>query len=341
MLRRIVLLASMAAAAATLLVPAGAFAASNFSWKPLGKVTNLGSGSLDSLSCPSAALCVAGGSKAIWVSTAPTSNASKWKRVALSQPDPSLGASYIYEVSCPTVNFCAVGDSNTNVITSTNPGSGKLADWTPRQAPVTGYYAGIGGLFCSSATLCAASDYSGGAITTVNPLGGVWAAAKLSSTLNAGIYDVACAGKTCVSVQSDKFAWVTSDASAQPAVWRKLALGNARRTLNAVACKNEKTCMATGYGPLRVSTNAATGGAATWKSITLPGVTWAVHANCTAVLCTVTDGSNVWWSTTPQVARSWKKSASGSRTILSDTACPTAKLCFASNVGGQLYVGRR
>ncbi len=327
----VLLLAAPAAASA---------AAANFTWASTGRIAGIG-GSLDSVDCPTVRLCVAGGGRGIWVATSATARASAWKKVNVSQPDATLGQSYIYEVTCPTAAFCAIGDSNTNIITSTTPASTSRSAWTAVEIPNAGSYAGIGGLSCSSPTLCAASDYNGGAMTTTSPVTSSWGVTRISSELNAGIYDVDCAGSTCVSVESGKDVWVTTDAATQPAVWTKVTIGNAARYYQAVACLTATTCIATGRGPIRVSSNVA-GGPGTWKAITLAGETSVEHVSCRPGLCTATAGTDVWWSATPTVARSWKKSTtSRNGVILSDSSCPSARLCVATDVGGQVWVGTR
>jgi hypothetical protein len=324
-----------------LVVPASASAvAANFSWTSKGRLANVG-GSLDAVDCPSVRLCVAGGGKAIWVTSAPTGRTTGWKRVAVSQPHATLGASYIFEVSCPTVTFCAVGDSNTNLISSSTPATATRASWTAKELPNGGSYAGITGLSCTSPTFCAALDFNGAALVSTAPATSVWGISRLEDDSTLGISDVDCVGTSCVAVYSDANVWVTADASAQSAVWRKVRIGNASRYYQAVACLTTTTCIATGRGPIRVSTNIA-GGPATWKAITLAGELSVEHVSCRVGLCTATAGTDVWWSATPSVARSWKKSTtSRNGVILSDSACPTVRMCVATDVGGQVWVGTR
>jgi hypothetical protein len=332
-------LATLAAALLLAVAAPASHAAANWTWASKGKVSG-NIGSLDEVQCPTARLCVAGGGQAVWVTTTPTGRASTWRKANISQVG-SLGRSYIFELSCPTATFCVAGDDQSNVMTTTNPAGGAAA-WIPRRVPYT-TYVGIRGMSCASPMLCAITDVNGYAMTSTNPVGGIYSTTQLSPELNAGLYDLSCAARFCASVQDDADLWTTADATGQPATWRKLRLGTATRSMHTVGCAAPSTCVAAGSGNrIRVSTNP-TGPLSAWRSVSLPrSVTSIEHAYCRPALCMLTSGTDVWWSPTPAVATSWKKSTDRSRrVILSDVSCPTPRMCVLIDVGSNVWVGTR
>jgi hypothetical protein len=92
--------------------------------------------SLDALSCPSVALCVAGDSNGnILTSTDPTGGASAWTKASVERPH--VNGNSIDAVSCPSVALCVVGDLNGNILTSTDPTGGANA-WTSAAVDIPG-----------------------------------------------------------------------------------------------------------------------------------------------------------------------------------------------------------
>jgi hypothetical protein len=83
---------------------------------------------LDALSCPSVALCVAGDSNGdILTATDPTGGARAWTKASVERPQ--VNGNSINAVSCPSVALCIAGDQNGNILTSTHP-TGGANTWT-------------------------------------------------------------------------------------------------------------------------------------------------------------------------------------------------------------------
>jgi hypothetical protein len=92
--------------------------------------------SLDALSCPSVALCVAGDSNGnILTSTDPTGGASAWTKASVERPH--VNGNSIDAVSCPSVALCVAGDQNGNILTSTDP-TGGTKTWTSATVDIPG-----------------------------------------------------------------------------------------------------------------------------------------------------------------------------------------------------------
>jgi hypothetical protein len=92
--------------------------------------------SLDALSCPSVALCVAGDSNGnILTSTDPTAGARAWTKTSVERPH--VNGNSLNAVSCPSVALCVAGDLNGNILTSTDP-TGGANGWTSAAVDIPG-----------------------------------------------------------------------------------------------------------------------------------------------------------------------------------------------------------
>ena len=118
---------------------------------------------LDTISCPSVSLCVAGDWDGdVVTSTNPTGGSSAWSAAYV---DPNLEGAHdggvqvsIAGVSCPSLLWCVASDGTGGVVTSQDPAGGASAWKLARAAPGTGGLGGggFGSLSCSSASFCAA-----------------------------------------------------------------------------------------------------------------------------------------------------------------------------------------
>lgn len=214
---------------------------------------------VQSISCPSIALCVAvddrGNILSTTTPTTPTSGASAW-RIVRVDPAADDGQEGIYAVSCPSARFCAAVDDQGNVLTSTRP-SGDSSAWQ-----IVPLYTGIGsagGLLdvsCPSARLCAAVDGGAGDILiSREPTGGqkTWSALGLSPGINqndAGSLDyVRCDFTTlCVAADNLGHVYTSTDPAGRASAW-----STAEFELVSVSCPSSYMCVAVqGDGSVRL-----------------------------------------------------------------------------------------
>lgn len=317
--------------------------AAGWKWTSKGRISGLG-GSADAIACPTASMCIiAASDNKIHVTTNPRGKArSAWRAVKLTPESDAVGVYGLSEVECPSATLCVVTDNHQNVHTSTAP-TGDADAWVMSRLP-SDTYVGVTALSCPTTTLCGAFDISGNALTTVNPggLGSSWSKAKVNTTQLASLYEISCAGSICVGSQSDSRLYSTPDATKQPAAWRSVKIGKRGKRINTVYCASATLCLAGGSGnALRYSTSP-TGGASTWKSIGLAGVTMVDHLYCKSPsLCFALTGSNLQTSRRPTSARSWGTTLRTSGTILADMSCPSSNMCMLINNSGQVWVGTR
>lgn len=146
------------------------------------KMTELGGGTLNSVSCPSTKLCLAVGSGtvqspsgppyAVVVSSRnPTSRHSTW---SVENVD---GANTLNRVSCAGAARCVAVDGSGNAISSNDPSGGSAA-W--KIAHLSGNP--LTDVSCASASLCVAVDDSGDAFTSTRPSAGTndWTAIDIA-----------------------------------------------------------------------------------------------------------------------------------------------------------------
>jgi hypothetical protein len=102
--------------------------------------------------------------------------------------------------SCVSASLCVAGDSDGNLVASTNPTGGAAAWSAP--AHVDTNNTSMSGVSCTSSPslLCVAVDANGRAFTSTNPTGGITAWTGID-TGHIYLYDVSCAAASlCVAV---------------------------------------------------------------------------------------------------------------------------------------------
>jgi hypothetical protein len=174
--------------------PAGGTSAWNYSSTFVEGGVNGGGhpakGTIDSLACPSAVLCVAGDARGgIVVSVSPQTELS-WK---YSRPD---GTAAITGMSCPSSALCVGVDSQGRALTSTNPVGGTWKRMTIDAGfPLTA-------VSCASTTFCVTVDGHRHAVVSTNPTGGASAWRRLSG-IDGDLTSISCQSSSlCVAVDS-------------------------------------------------------------------------------------------------------------------------------------------
>jgi len=127
---------------------------------------------LNSVSCPSAQLCVGVGDNGQVETSVDPASTSSWTGREISPHDALEG------VSCPSVSLCAAVTVRGNVLTSVDPRSGA---WTRRAGVITD--TGVtGGISCPTVSLCVAVEGSSAIATSTDPEHGVWRTITLKGT---------------------------------------------------------------------------------------------------------------------------------------------------------------
>jgi len=153
---------------------------------------------LDSLACPSAALCVAvdRGGGVLW-STDPAGGPDAWSRADVDE------SNELTSVSCPSTVLCVAVDAAGNAITSQDP-TGGAAAWTAAHVDTSMTQnntdnAGavlVRGVSCPSTAFCVAVDAAGNELVSTAPTGGAtaWTTTHIDTDASYGCTGV---GLTC------------------------------------------------------------------------------------------------------------------------------------------------
>ena len=174
-------------------------------------VTGVSPGSIYSVSCPVAALCVMGGAGAtdnLLTATDPTGDATAWTAATI---DSGNG---LFKMSCATVSFCVTADTTGDVAQSSDP-TGGAAAWTATDVDGTGNL--LSGLSCPTTSFCAVVDQNNGNLIlgtgAPHSLTVVRAGAGSGSVTSAPA-GIACPGQCAASFSSGTTVTLTASASA-------------------------------------------------------------------------------------------------------------------------------
>jgi hypothetical protein len=280
------------------------------------------------ISCPSASFCAGVDSAGyVFTTTDPAAGAAGWSSAKIS------GEYDLTAVSCPSASLCVAVDNEGNVITSTSPTLGASAWHTEKvdEGPCPGVSCRVIGqhfppertldtISCPSVSLCVAGDWDGDVVTSSNPTGGskTWSVAHVDSNF---IY-----GGT-----------VGADTQAE---------------IVSVSCPTVSLCFASdGVGEVLTSQNP-TGGASAWRSSRAtprvqalspaPDLTSPISLTCPTVsLCAgLHSPTEVALTYQPLSGVEWERVVIDSTGELKAISCPTASLCVAVDMIGDVIVGR-
>jgi|HubBroStandDraft_6_1064221.scaffolds.fasta_scaffold04374_4 hypothetical protein len=238
-------------------LPADALASrwTAFQLPPMGAST-------DTLSCPSAHLCVAGDYAGnIYASTNPAGGTSAWTVIPV---DPSTA---VTGVSCADPSLCVAVDQNGNVITSTHPTRGAGA-WTV--SGIDGRMM-VAGIACPDEHLCvavggskASLSASGLVLASANPKGGpgTWTVTELPAT--GALTAISCPSAVfCVATDSNRDILTTTNPTGGATAWTVTRVAFAPDSFVAISCPSIFLCVAVdSSGNVGTSTDPAV--AAAW-----------------------------------------------------------------------------
>jgi hypothetical protein len=177
-----------------------------------------GSPVLTSVSCPSATLCVLGGSTR-YDSITPTAGATAWI------PRGAILGGVLESLACPSITVCVgvgYGDSTTGLASATATPSGPTSGWTTTTVETTvpsGNSQLLDSVACPAAGFCVAVDGADNAFDSVSPLTGAWAAIPSARRLATSTWSaISCDIKNCVVADSRGFVMsgTVHNASATP-----------------------------------------------------------------------------------------------------------------------------
>jgi hypothetical protein len=299
---------------------------------------------LESVSCPSATVCVAGGTqKTVYTSANPTGGAGAWSTTAVPIASD--------RVSCGATDQCVVGDGiSGDLAASSTPLSG---GWTEAQTdgdlPDGG---GIAVLSCTAGPFCIAGPYEvqsdsdtegTTALTTTNPTGGTSAWAYSGTFIEGGINgghtaakgvvpSLTCPSQTLCVAGDAKGGILTNVTPTNIDTWH-YTRPDGTASIKDLSCPSTSLCVGVdSQGRVIHSTNPTGGkwsGATIDKGFALTAVSCASTGFCVAV-----DGHrHAFVSTHPTGGVSAWQKLSGIDGDLTSIACPTIAGCVA--VDGQ------
>jgi photosystem II stability/assembly factor-like uncharacterized protein len=307
--------------------------------------------SLNGISCASVRRCVATGVASdghAGIILVTRSSGRKWKRADVPPSINGLGG-----VECLDRSRCiSVGsqlDFAAAIILSRDGG----LDWT------TAHYRWtiLGGLTCPTTEECLVGGLSstGGAVYATRDAGTTWNAQRLPTNVGS------VAAFTC-STSNTCFAWgktrsqlkacqrfnsvcgnnILLKSTTARGSWRQVRLPAGVKSPQATACPSAKTCYVVapgGWDKISASDGAilkTTTGGSKWSVGTIPGMGNPYGIACASdVRCVVSGnvsktGTGI-IETTADGGANWTKSTGASgRTRISDVACPSAAVCFAT-----------
>lgn len=231
---------------------------------------------LQSVTCPSAALCVAVNEHGeLLTSTNPTGGASAWSApVKLdtrgTQP---FEAQMIYSVNvaCGSTSLCVAYDTRGTVMTSTNPAGGESAWGTATQVD------GANALFavsCSSTSLCVAAAEDGGIVTSTEPSADAWNKPVPVDSGNA-IRSISCPAATlCVAGDDQGNIVTTTTPTGAASAWKVAHVDSAaggfssQAAIVGISCPSQSLCVAVDDGGNVLTSTNPTGGPGAWSAPT-------------------------------------------------------------------------
>lgn len=309
------------------------------------------------LACPSERLCVAGGTRGLFVSTDPAGGTSTWKLI-IAPPAPAL-KTVVFQGSCPTVSFCAFPAYGGQVLTSENPSGGPGAWKVARTGAPTSRFGATHyhSISCASRSLCV--EVEPGTRTVVasaNPTGGraAWQVRKLRETADS----VSCVRPSlCVITTQAGNILTSTHPTKGRSPWRFTSLSGGgpppfgvglRGVIRPVACASTRYCLLAsdiGGGPNILRSTHPTGGQRTWFP---PGPFFHGKAfsgaSCTpGRFCAFTsnDGTVFTNSRAPISRRNWTVTRTDrTRDLGVNISCVSSRFCVINRSDGKLFIGR-
>jgi hypothetical protein len=199
---------------------------------------------LEAVSCPTVALCVAGGpDDALYTYAAPVG--AVWNHIDWGVFFSGVAGS-VAGVACASESACNAVDNAGNVLSSSDPTTAwqiAAVDTHPLTA-----------VACPSASLCVAVDSAGDVLTSESPAGRAAAWATASVDPGHSLTSVACPSvDLCVAVDTAGNVLASADPAGGASVWSTAPV-DPGRSLSSISCPAVTLCVAstpTGTWPIR------------------------------------------------------------------------------------------
>ena len=222
----------------------------------------------DSLSCPSATLCVGVHDADVLTSTNPTGGAAAWTDTEFP------GRHALFSVSCASNALCVAPDLDGSLLVSTNP-TGGVGAWT---STAVGSKSAWFSIACVPDTgpFCATLDGLGNAASTTSPsaAAGTWTvAAGAPSNFGASL---ACpTAALCVAAGDDNIS-TTANPTGGAGSWHPIEIDRQGGGFVGLSCPSITLCVAIDeHGNALVSTNPG-GGVGAWTSVAFDHLTHVI-----------------------------------------------------------------
>jgi hypothetical protein len=313
-----------------MVIPGSASAASNppLAWSTAQQLEHapFASGtSINSVSCPSVTLCVAGDADGnVLTSSDPAGGGTAWHATPVA-PGHSVSA-----IDCPAAGFCVALTAG-GIYVSASPAAGSKA-WTRSTTKTTGPF-----LACAGSELCVAGGTAGDLIASTNP--GSASATWRAFTIDGGtaITGLSCPSVIlCVATDGNGNVLTSSNPAGGASAWVAADVDGVAGIAN-VSCPTTSFCLAEDSLNRVIYSTSPAGGTADWHTANVPWTSSLPVLTCSsATLCAGVDADgDVFVSTNPTGGSStWQLSYDESATAIPAISCPTASLCVAVDPHG-------
>ena len=302
-------------------------AAPPFAWT--GALAADGSNHINSVSCPSVALCVAVDNASSGnVSYTSTPATGGWSGPLMIDTGHQLTA-----VSCVSTSLCFAVDNHGSLFASTAPAS---SAWTPGTIDGT---TPLNAISCPSSALCVAVDNSGAVRSSTTPGTVPWSGQPIDSPNH--LTGVSCPTTAfCAAVDNVGQVLVTTTPTGN---WQPpLLLNAAGHPLTGISCTASGLCVAIASDGSVYATADATAATPTWSSTPVEPTIQLNAVSCSDVgVCALVDqNGNVLTSDSPAgAAPSWSLAPIDSGHALTGVSCLSAGLCVAVDSLGFALAG--
>ncbi|MGN6815193.1 MAG: hypothetical protein ACTHK3_03800 [Solirubrobacterales bacterium] len=185
------------------------------------------------------------GEDEVLTSNDPLGGVETWTATDLELPDWRLGPNRLTQLSCPTVDLCAVAGDVGTVLASNAPNGGR-ATWVKSFVGANDPYSGgagpsVDGLDCTVTSFCAATTWAGTVATTSDPLTGSanWNLSKASASFFIG--PISCADEVplCVAIDRNGYAVTSREPGQLSSAWGTREKIDGEEELNGISCAFE------------------------------------------------------------------------------------------------------
>ncbi|MDQ6775220.1 MAG: hypothetical protein M3071_03140 [Actinomycetota bacterium] len=300
-----------------------------------------GHAAIESLSCPTTALCVALDSAGNVFTAANLGAVGGGAWIATGGVDPpTVSEQYSTHLSCAPQGVCAFVDTAGNVAASSNP-TGGTAAWNI--AAGLAAYDQLPAISCPSSQLCVAPVDGDRVLTTTNPTRGAsaWSSTPVptiaTTQLTPNVYTAIDCPNIGFCVLGTNEGQISSSSSPTAGAWNVVRSPTTSPHLNlrAISCPNSHFCAAIDVDHGDVITSTSPDRPGTWHATKIDqGLTGAELANIScpsARLCIATDTAGRVLSSIDPTAgtRAWTTTVIDRGNEIDGLSCPSLQLCVA------------